>query len=96
MPDQYMDGHDGAFAAPAPANGVACAFAILIDRLEDSGALRPGAYEEALRAVLQQAGLDRTSQDGRFLNEILTLLAGSANGGLRVIDGGKNQSLESC
>ena len=98
MPDEFSDKRGNDAIAQAPANGVACAFAILVDHLETSGALPMGAYERSLRSVLEQAGIDQSSRDGRFLTDILDLLGASPRSSLSLIDGGlgKSRPLENC
>ncbi len=73
----------------APANGVACVFALLVDQLEASGVMPAGRFQDVLGLVLSQSGIAEDSDDGRFLREVHGLLDVESRRTLTVIDGGR-------
>jgi hypothetical protein len=81
----HVQGH----LAEGPANGLVCAFALLIDVLEGNGALKPKQFEQVLSAVLRQPGMHSGEGDVAVLQQILGLLQAPDKRPLTVIAGGK-------
>jgi hypothetical protein len=60
-------------------NGMACAFALLIDVLEANGALKPKQFEAELGSVLRHSAGDIGSEIA-LLNHIMSVLQVPENG----------------
>jgi hypothetical protein len=81
----HVDGH----LAEGSANGLVCAFALLIDVLEGNGALKPKQFEQVLGAILRQPGMHTAEADVAVLQQIMGLLQAPDRRPLTVIAGGK-------
>jgi hypothetical protein len=81
----HVDGH----LAEGSANGLVCAFALLIDVLESNGALKPKQFEQVLGAILRQPGMHTAEADVAVLEQIMGLLQAPDRQPLTVIAGGK-------
>lgn len=71
-------------------NGLACAFALLIDVLETNGSLKPNQFEGVLDQVLRQPGIETDDPDVVVLEHVLSLLRTPLRPPLTVIAGGKS------